>query len=376
MNLKQRLTEKALELGFADIGFTTAEPLDLYIQEIDSRPEMYDWVIDTEGVDLRGGATLSQKHPWAQSLLVLILNYHNRAFPRELIGKIGRIYLVDDRQEMKDWYPKGMSFLSFLAEEGVRFYLDEEIPARMAAARAGVTTYGKNCFAYARKTMLGASWLVSIPILVDAEIEPDDPSVELGCPSWCKNACIAACPTGALYAPKKMNPRKCIAYNTYYAPGITPRELRDPMGTWAYGCDRCQEVCPRNQPWMNQALPENGSLLERAGDFQLETLLTMTQQHYENRVWPLAFYIPKENIAKWKMNAARALGNLGDREYVPVLAQALAGNPDETVRGMCAWALGKLGGRTARTALESRRAEEDGPVKEEIEYALEMLSGA
>jgi epoxyqueuosine reductase len=224
--------------------------------------------------------------------------------------------------------------------------------------------------------MLGASWLVSIPILVDAEIEPDDPSVELGCPSWCKNACIAACPTGALYAPKKMNPRKCIAYNTYYAPGITPRELRDPMGTWAYGCDRCQEVCPRNQPWMNQALPENGSLLERAGDFQLETLLTMTQQHYENRVWPLAFYIPKENIAKWKMNAARALGNLGDREYVPVLAQALAGNPDETVRGMCAWALGKLGGRTARTALESRRAEEDGPVKEEIEYALEMLSGA
>lgn len=375
MNLKQRLTEKALELGFEDIGFTTAEPLDLYIKEIESRFEMYDWVTDTEGVDLKSGATLSQKHPWAKSLLVLILNYHKRAFPRQLTGKVGRIYLVDDRQEMKDWYPKGMSFISFLGEEGIRFHLDEDIPARMSAARAGVTTYGKNCFAYARKTMLGASWLVSIPILLDAEIEPDEPSIEVGCPEWCKNACIAACPTGALYAPKKMNPRRCIAYNTYYAPGITPLELREPMGIWVYGCDRCQEVCPRNQPWMNQALPENTSLMERAGDFQLDTLLTMSQEHYENKVWPLAFYIPKENIAKWKMNAARAMGNSGDRGWVPVLSETLADNPDETVRGMCAWALGRLGGSTAKSALEARRSKEDGLVKEGIEHALENLSG-
>ena len=376
MSLKQRLIEKALELDFEDIGFTTAEPLELYIEEIDSRPEMYDWVNSTEGVNLREGATLSQKHPWAKSVLVLILNYHKREFPRQLTGKIGRIYLVDDRQEMKDWYPKAMSFISFLGEEGLRFHFDDEIPARMCAARAGVTTYGKNCFAYARKTMQGASWLVSIPVLLDAEIEPDEPSIELGCPSWCKNACIAACPTGALYAPKKMNPRKCIAFNSYYAPGITPIELREPMGIWVFGCDRCQEVCPRNQPLMNQRLPENTSLVEKADDFQLDTLLTMSQEHYENKVWPLAFYIPKENIAKWKMNAARAMGNSGDPDHISLLATALAENPDETVRGMCAWALGKLGGSKAKAALESRRSQEDGLVKEEIERALENMSGA
>lgn len=373
MNLKQRLIEKALELGFEDVGFTTAEPLDVYIKEIESRPEMYDWIPGTEGVDLKNGALLSRNHAWAKSLMVVILNYHKRAFPPQLTGKIGRIYLVDDRQEMKDWYPKAMSFVSFLGEQGIRFHTGEEIPARMSAARAGVTTYGKNCFAYARKTMLGSSWLVSIPLLLDAEIEPDEPSIELGCPTWCKNACIAACPTGALYAPKKMNPRRCIAFNTYYAPGITPLELREPMGTWVYGCDRCQEVCPRNQAWMNQALPENGSLLERAGDFQLDTLLTMSQDHYENKVWPLAFYIPKENIAKWKMNAARALGNLGDRSHVPALAQVLAENPDETLRGMCAWALGRLGGTHAKAALESRLTREDSLAKEEIELALDEM---
>jgi len=372
MGLKHRIIEKALELGFEDAGFTTAEPLDLYIKEIESRQHMYQWVLDA-GVDLIGGASLSENHSWAKSLLVLIINYHKKRFPPQLIGKIGRVYQVDDRIEKKDWSVNIASFLGFLGEEGIRFQQEENIPARMSAARAGLVTYGKNCFAYARKSMMGASWLVSVPLLLDAEIEPDEPSIELGCPSWCKNACIAACPTGALYKPKKMNPLLCIAFNTYFAPGITHRDIREQMGTWVYGCDRCQEVCPRNQAWMNQDLPENPPLIERAGDFQPDVLLTMSQDHYENKVWPLTFYIPKENIAKWKMNAARALGNMGNDRHVPILIETLAENPDETVRGMCAWALGRLGGTKAKAALEARLSEKDEAVKEEIECALEMI---
>ena len=377
MSLKRRLTEKALELGFADVGFGTTEPMDLYIKEYESRADKYEWVLITEGtdvgIDLKKGALLSENHPWARTLMVVILNYHRQHFPPQLIGKIGRLYQVEDRQEMKDWYVKVMELLSFLGEEGLRFFVDEEIPARMAAARAGVANYGNNCFVYAKRTMLGASWLISLPILLETEIEPDEPTIELGCPSWCNNACIAACPTGAIYAPKKMDPWKCIGFETTYGVGMTDREMREPSGTWVYGCDRCQEVCPRNQAWMNQDLPRNPSLIERADDFQLETLLTMTQEHYENKVWPLLFYISTENIAKWKMGAARALGNLGDRGHVPILAQVLADNPDETVRGMCAWALGRLGGSQAKATLESRRACENGPVKKEIELALEEM---
>ncbi len=369
MSLKQRLIDKALELGFEDIGFTTAEPLDLYIKEIESRQHMYQWILDA-GVNLIEGASLSENNSWANSLLVLIINYHKKRFPPQLIGKIGRVYQVDDRIEQQDWSLSIASFMGFMGEEGIRFQQDENIPARMSAARAGLVTYGKNCFAYARKSMMGASWLVSVPFLIDAEIEPDEPSIDLGCPSWCKNACIAACPTGALYKPKKMNPLLCIAFNTYFAPGITHMDIREQMGTWVYGCDRCQEVCPRNQPWMNQDLPENPSLTERAGDFQPDVLLTMSQEHYENKVWPLTFYIPKDNIAKWKMNAARALGNTGDDSHVPILIQSLNENPDETVRGMCAWSLGRLGGSEAKDALESRLPEEEGLVREEIELAL------
>ena len=374
MGLKQRLKEKAFELGFEDVGFTGPEPLAEYIKEIDSRPrEMYAWA-QTDHFNVRQGAKFAEKHPWCRSLLVLIRNYHRESFPQQLLGIIGRCYLVDERKIKGREHQRLMAYLAFLKTEGIRIWFDEEIPARMSAARAGIVTYGKNCFAYARNSMRGASWLESIPLVLDAEIEPDEPSIELGCPSWCKNACLAACPTGALYAPKKMNPRRCIAFNSYYGEGLTPLELREPMGTWVYGCDRCQEVCPRNQNWMHQALPENSDLMPRVSDFALTTLLKMNEDHYVNKVWPQAFYISRKKVSKWQMNAARALGNLGDRKNVPLLVKALNENPDEIVRGMSAWALGRLGGKTARKVLETARNNENGIVKAEIEQALEILS--
>jgi epoxyqueuosine reductase len=371
VGLKQDLREKALELGFEGVGFTTAQPLDLYIKEIESRPAMYKWVMSPRFNVMRG-AQVTRRHPWAKTILVLIRNYHRRRFPRELIGILGRCYQVDERQEKGVEHQRVMDFFAFLKSQGVKFRYDDEIPARMSAARAGLVTYGKNCFVYATGAMRGASWLESIPLVLDAELAPDEPSIKVGCPSWCKNACVAACPTGALYAPKKMRPQKCIAYNSYYAPGLTDKKLREPMGTWMYGCDRCQEVCPRNQPWLNQTLPDNLPLTARAPDFALDKLLTMDSDYYQEKVWPLAFYISKKNIGKWQMNAARALGNLGQREQVPILAQALAGNPDQKVRAMAAWALGRLGGERAKKALEAARGSEDSMVGPEVEDALAM----
>ncbi len=371
MKLKEIIREKALELGFEDAGFTGVEPLDHYIREIDSRPqEMYGWV-QTDRFNTRRGAGVGQKHKWAKSLVVLIRNYHRRAFPPQMSGVIGRCYQVDERREHGTEHEKLVDFIRFLKNQGIRAWFDDELPARMSAARAGVVNYGKNCFTYARRSMRNASWLESIPLVLDADLEPDDPSIEFDCPKWCKNACMAACPTGALYARGKMNPLRCIAFNSYYTDGITPLEFREPMGTWVYGCDRCQEVCPRNQPWMNQNLPANGPLMQRAPDFDLQTLLTMDDRHYVDRVWPLAFYISRKFAAKWQMNAARALGNLGDPEKVPLLIQSLNESPNEVVRAMCAWSLGRLGGKRARAGLEACRSREMDLVREEIEQALQ-----
>jgi len=371
MSMKDRIRDKALELGFEGVGFSSLDPLDTYIQEIQSRPEMYAWV-NTDYFSTLRGASPHKKHPWARSMVVLIRNYYRKRFPEELEGLYGRCYMVDERKVHGEEHARVRSFMDFLRAEGMEVRFDGEIPARMAAARAGLVTYGKNCFAFARESMMGSSWLESMPFMLDAEMEPDEPSIELDCPPECKDSCIKACPTGALYEPLKMNPLRCIAFHSYYGEGITPLEMREPMGTWVYGCDRCQEACPRNRPWMRQELPANEDLESKVMDFDLRTLLSMDQSHYKEKVWPQFFYMSRKRIDRWQMNAARAMGNQGNPDHVPDLERSLAESPHENVRGMSAWALGRIGGTRARAALEKRRGMESGVAAEEIGRALGM----
>jgi len=375
MSLTKIIKEKALELGFVAVGVATAEPFTLYAEEIAGRPEMYAWGktlgqrASVRDLDVTWFVDPARFIPGVKSLIVVTDSYWEEDFPPSLTGKIGRCYLKglfcpegtvhsQRRRELK----------KFLQEQGIKSIYGPA-PARLSGARAGVTHYGKNCFAFANEAAGKSSWIVNEPYLTDRELEPDSPTMKVECPENCRK-CMEACPTGALYAPLKMDPRKCIAYHTYFSPGEIPREMRPKMGTWVYGCDLCQEACPRNKKWMEKKKPMNSKLLERATDFSLLKLLTMSQEHYEQKVWPLFFYIRKENRKLWQRNAAVALGNQGDPEAIPELISALE-DPEPLVRAHAAWALGKIGGKQAKGALEKRRAlEADEDVRKEIQEAL------
>jgi len=307
--------------------------------------------------------------PEVKSLVVVTDSYFEEDFPPSLAGKIGRCYLKGlFCPEETSHSQRRKEFKKFLQDLGIKSIYGPA-PARLAGARAGVTNYGKNCFAFANEPAGKSSWIVNEPYLVDRELEPDSPTLKVECPENCRK-CMEACPTGALYAPLKMDPRKCIAYNTYFTSDEIPREMRPKMGAWVYGCDLCQEACPRNKKWMEKKKPMNSKLLERAADFSLTRLLTMSQEHYEQKVWPLLYYIRKENRKLWQRNAAVALGNQGDPEAIPALVSALE-DPEPLVRAHAAWALGRIGGKQAKAGLEKRRAlEEDGGVRKEMEEAL------
>ena len=73
------------------------------------------------------------------------------------------------------------------------------------------------------------------------------------------------------------------------------------------------------------------------------------------------------------MNAARSMGNSLDAAYVPDLLRGFEENEDERVKRMCAWALGRLGGDEARTALEGFLTRCEGRMREEVEQAIEAL---
>ena len=368
---REEVIAKAVACGFEDTGFTTAEPFDSQRALLEERSEEYGWAMPL-GLDLIAGTDPRNILPGAKSIIVLVEAYFREAFPASLERHFGRCYLDDDRMLGNRLGKKVKAFRSFLRDHGIDSKVPFHLPHRMAAARAGLGTFGKNCLFYSRRVAAGGSWVLPIAVVVDRAFPPDEPTLEIGCPDWCRNACLAACPTGALKGPRKLDPRCCISYLTYFESGLTPRELRAPMGLNVYGCDRCQNVCPRNAPWLARELKMNEKAAGMVEDFRLEKLLRMDKAWFTEKIWPHMFYMSDADLWRWKMNAARAMGNSLDDAYVPELADAFRREEDERVKAMVAWALGRIGSPAAKQALEAVLPGSVGPVREEITAAMEM----
>ncbi len=374
MSLSEDIKDFGLDLGYSKVGITTADSFPDYIAELNSRRDMYGWYIESNFQPITGADPRSVM-PSARSIIAAVYDASKESFPEKLVGKIGRLYqarcYLAPRHRING--ARRQLMREFLERNGCQVAPRLVVPERLSAARAGVVTYGKNTFAFADG--IGSFILITV-FVVDAELEYDEPTFEVKCPPKC-TACFEACPTGALYELLKMDPRRCIAFNTFmtqdgYPGGVTsyiPPEIREKMGTWIHGCDICQEVCPRNQRRLKAKLPQNEFLTKVAQDFELTKLLNLSDEFYTKRVQPLMYnYIRDKKY--FQRNAAIALGNMGDPLYIPDLARAME-DSEGLVRGYAAWALGKIGGSRAKQVLEASLAREtDELAKKEIQAAL------
>ncbi len=374
MSLSEDIKDFGLDLGYSKVGITTADGFPTYVEELKARYEMYAWFIEGVFQPIKGADPKSIM-PSAKSIIVAVYDCSKEAFPEKLVGKIGRHYQARCYLTPRDRINGARRQLmrQFLEKNGCEVAQRLVVPERLSAARAGIATYGKNTFTFADGI---GSFILVTAFVVDAELDYDEPTMREECPPKC-TACIDACPTGALYEPLKMDPRRCIAYNCFMAQdgfpaGTTsyvPPEIRDKMGSWIHGCDICQEVCPRNQKRLKAKLPPNEFLVKAAEDFELTKLLNLTDEFYARTVQPLMYnYIREKKY--FQRNAAIALGNTGDPAYIPDLAQAMQ-DSEELVRSYAAWALGKIGGSQAKQVLEASLARETcQSAKNEIEAAL------
>ena len=372
MITKADIIKAAYECGFEDIGFTTADSFDTHKEFLATHQEEYGWT-EAVGLDLMSGTDPKNILYEAKTIIVLLEVYFKASFPHAMESHFGRCYLDDDRVT-KDGLTKRIKvFRDFLRTNGIESKVPFNLPHRAAAARAGMGTFGKNCLFYSNRVACQSSWNLPIAVVVDHEFSPDEPSIEMGCPDWCRNACIAACPTQALKGNGTIDPRKCISFLSYFGKDITPITMREAMGLYVYGCDRCQNVCPRNAAWLSKELPVNKKVLAKADDFHLSKLLHMDKAYFENKIWPHMFYMSYDDIWRWKMNVARVMGNSLDACYIDDLIQAFHENTDEKVQGMIAWALSKIGGQKSKKALEDFAIKANGLVFEEITSALNGL---
>jgi len=370
MSLSSDIKEYALSIGFHRVGFTTLDKFPIYEEELARRRKTYEWRLEKTPTFF-DRTDFSKRVPGAKSIIVVIFDFLNQAVPPEMEHKVGRYYLLwgPPRPVHRD---RLNLIMEFLQRRGIHAALENRLPVRQAAARAGISTFGKNTFAISE----GIGSFVSInTIVADVELEYDRPTIEVDCPEKC-TLCLDACPTGALYEPLRMDPVQCIAYNSYATPGspmgsrvqIIPKDIRSFMGTWIYGCDACQQVCPKNRAKLKSTFPPDAYLESVSGDYALEKLLVMSEEHL-GRVVPLLRYINDKQY--YRRNAAVALGNSGDEASVRPLTDAMQ-DPSDIVRMHAAWALGRIGDARARAALEtSIRSDPSHDVRLEIRMALE-----
>lgn len=128
------------------------------------------------------------------------------------------------------------------------------VAERALAAAAGLGWIGRNGCLVAPG--LG-SYVLLCEIVCNLALTPDGPIA-----SQCTdcNACVAACPTGAIVEEGLVDCRRCISYLTIENRGEIAADLRPLMGTRVFGCDTCQEVCPHNRD-----LPAGDAELAAAG---------------------------------------------------------------------------------------------------------------
>jgi epoxyqueuosine reductase len=377
----ERIRQRAREMGFGAVGFAPAHASaygDAYARWIGEgmHGEMTYLAREDAVAKRRDPAVLV---PGARSAVVVAMEYFNAdadiatsADPSR--GIIARYARNDDYHELmkerlialQDWINAEL-----LPVQG-RAYVDTgAVLERELAQRAGLGWFGRNTMLIQPRR--GSYWFLGT-ILLDAELAYDEPFAKDHCGSC--QACVSACPTGALLgrdeagAPR-MDARRCISYLTIELRGPIPRELRPLIGNRIYGCDICQEVCP----WNSFATPSSeAAFIAREGldGPSLTEWMTMTQEEFSARF--KGSPIKRAKRRGLLRNVAVALGNWGSPDAVPALSVAL-NDEEPMVRGHAAWALGRIGTEAARAALRGRaEVEEDVWVREEIAAALGTLA--
>jgi len=155
-------------------------------------------------------------------------DYHN------VIGKKTKALIKLIKNEMTE-----------LPDDDFRWYVDYgPMLERAFAAKAGLGFIGKNSMLINKDF---GSWIFLSEILTSLKLESDDPyGVDHGVCGRCR-MCIVSCPTGAIVEDGVIDARKCISYLTIERPSEISEELSGKIRNRLFGCDICQDVCPKNK---------------------------------------------------------------------------------------------------------------------------------
>jgi epoxyqueuosine reductase len=367
--LKAELKQAAPLLGIDKIGFTTADPfLTMKERLLEQRRLQYESGFEEPDIDKRVYPELNMEEP--RSIISIAVAYPSKMpnppksepgayrgiLSRSAWGKDYHIVLRDRLQKVEDWLRERVPDVRVMSMVDTGALVD-----RAVAERAGIGWSGKNCSII---TPEFGSWVYLGEMITNIPFPPDEPVTE-GCGDC--NACIEACPTGALVGPGQLNAKRCISYVTQ-TKGFVSDELKKKIGNRLYGCDTCQVVCPKNRKLNFTHHPELQPDPELVKPL-LKPLLTMSNREYQEKYG--------ENASSWRgkkpiqRNAIIALGNFRDESAFPLLADLLMNDPRPVIRATAAWALMQINKDDAAKMLrQAKDRERDAEVLGELDRLL------
>ena len=333
MDIGKYIMKKSKELDIDIIGFTSCEPLHGlkgYLMERKNIGRETEFEERDMEKRMNPRATL----PGCKSIVVVGISYNSEFKPRpsrKPWGKLSRSsWGLDYHEVLWDRMERLIGAIQEKRGFNYKCFVDTgPLVDRELARNAGIGYYGKNCSIINPKY---GSFIFIGYILTDLDIEVKPTVLEEEC-GICTQ-CIKACPTGALESPYGFNPMKCISYLTQTKERI-PYELRKHMGNSIYGCDICQNVCPKNR---NIAMGNYKEFIPRddKGYIDIEGILSISNKDFNAKFGSMAGAWRGRNI--WRRNAIIALGNTGDRAYLPMLKPFLK-DPSPMLREYAIWAI-------------------------------------
>ncbi len=188
---------------------------------------------------------IKKYYPEAKSVISLGLNYFTGNVSKEKnIGKISNYAWGDDYHKLiKSRLYQLLKNIKALDSSinGIVCVDTSPIMEKDWAQKAGIGWIGKHTNLITRDY---GSWIFLAEILLDIKLDYDKPFNNDLCGSC--TACLDSCPTNAFPEPYVLDSNKCISYLTIEHRGDLPKDIRDKLSGWIYGCDICQEVCPWN----------------------------------------------------------------------------------------------------------------------------------
>jgi Uncharacterized Fe-S protein len=362
--LKAKVIEISQSLGFQRTVIGALEPL------VAERAHFEDWVARgyAAGMEYMKRNTEMRVSPQrfrtnSRSAVIVSVSYYSERPepPGPLHGQVARYAVGLDYhavirkklRELRDTLTRELG----LSVTGKPFVDDVALYEQGYSKRHGLGFAGKNTLIIGPR--LSGTYNFVGELFIDVELEPD---IEYSGTCGQCFRCGAACPTGAIVEPGYVDSNLCISYLTIENRGGIPVDLRAKLGSWVFGCDICQEVCPYNQrppetPW-EELRPASG-----VGHYLdlLEVLAVKSDDQFLKKFGHTPLRRPKRRgllrnslvvIGNRLREVESSLKNGLVSNAVKELSAFAANEPDAMLREHAAWAIAQAACSAGRSELE------------------------